>query len=47
VVEKQISGDFPSRTRTLEPREMKRNTTKGCGEGGVVCGAFYRVTVVR
>jgi hypothetical protein len=38
-VEKQIGGGFFSQTRSLEPREMMRTTTKGCGErgGGVRC----------
>jgi hypothetical protein len=34
AVEKQIGGGFVSRTRSLEPREMMRNASKGCGEGG-------------
>jgi hypothetical protein len=42
-VEKQIGGGFFSRTRSWEPRETMRNAAKGCGEGGVVCDAFYRV----
>jgi hypothetical protein len=34
AVEKQIGVGFFSRTRSLEPREMMRTTTSGCGEGG-------------
>jgi hypothetical protein len=34
VAEKQIGGGFPSRTRSLDPRETLRNVAKGCGEGG-------------
>jgi hypothetical protein len=33
VAEKQIGGGFFSQTRSLEPREMMRTTTKGCGKG--------------
>jgi hypothetical protein len=34
AAEKQIGGDFPSQTRSLEPRETMRNAAQGCGEGG-------------
>jgi hypothetical protein len=48
VAEKQISGGFPSRTRSLEPREMMRNEAKGYGEGGGgVRGRGGRASVVR
>jgi hypothetical protein len=48
TVEKQIGGGFLSRTRSLELRETMRNVAKGCGEGGgVLCGTFYRVAVLR
>jgi hypothetical protein len=40
ILVKSACYSFFSWTRSSEPM---RNAAKGCGEGGVVCGTFYRV----